>query len=84
VRNHGLAAADDQAEILGLQAAVGEILRAADQLLLQRRIDTKRYRLGAAFAPRVHDGLVVHEADLANEWWLDISLQDWLHDDGGG
>jgi hypothetical protein len=64
VRNQGLVAADDQAEVLGPRAAFGDVLRAAVQLLLQRRPDTKQSRLGAAFAPRVRNGLVVA---LANQ-----------------
>jgi hypothetical protein len=66
-RNQGLVAADDQAEVLGPRAAFGDVLRAAVQLLLRLRPDTKRSRLGAAFAPRVLNGLVVDEAAVANQ-----------------
>jgi hypothetical protein len=67
VGNHGSVAANDQAELLGLCAAAGNLQRASCQLLPQRRPETKRNRFGAAPAAGIDEGSVVDEALLADK-----------------
>jgi hypothetical protein len=83
VGNHGSVAANDQPEPLGLCAAVDNFQRAACQLLLQRRSDTKRNRSCAAPATGVGEGSVVDEALLADKEGLDVSPENRRHDGGG-